>query len=67
MGKLRAKETEPVVGLVIDPRAMNIPDADAPGVVSLLDSEPTPEQRYSHALRLLHGGAAVEPEEGGDS
>jgi hypothetical protein len=42
-----------IVGLVIDPRTTDPADVDAPGVVRLLDAEPSPEQRYSHALRLL--------------
>jgi hypothetical protein len=65
MKKLPTKELEPVVGLVIDPRTAETPAADAPGVVSLLDVEPTPEQRYSHALRLLQA-ARAERKKGGD-
>jgi hypothetical protein len=29
------------------------PSKDGPGVVRLLDREPTPDERYSHAARLL--------------
>ena len=54
MRKLSPKQHRPVGGLVIDPRAAAAPDADAPGVIRLLDVEPTAEQRSSHALRLLN-------------
>jgi hypothetical protein len=51
-----------IVGLVIDPRTTDPADADAPGVVRLLETEASDEQCYSHALRLLR-----EAEKGGPS
>jgi hypothetical protein len=67
MRKLPPEVKKPVVeGIVIDPRTTDTPAADAPGVVRLLDVEPTPEQRQSHALRLLRADKG-EPEEGGDA
>ena len=59
MRKLSLKVIKPVVsGILIDPRTIVVPGADAPGVVRLLTVEPTEEQRYSHALRLLHAAGS---------
>jgi len=57
--KLPPKLIKPVVaGILIDPSTIAVPDTDAPGVVRLLTVEPTEEQRYSHALRLLQAARA---------
>jgi membrane-associated phospholipid phosphatase len=49
------KPRSPANRLVIDTRSTAVPDPGSPGIVRLLDVEPTAEQRRSHASRLLNG------------